>query len=65
MSRVEASHRGLWLAVIVLSGLFVAVTAGMVMRATGTNLSGSLEAGGSSFVAAVGLGLAMRRFLAD
>jgi hypothetical protein len=57
--------RGLWLAIIVLSGLFTGAVTGAVLYAAGAQLPTAIAAAGGAFFGAITLGLSMWNFLAE
>jgi len=63
MSNPDLSHRGLWLAIIVIGGLVVASVGGGVLLLAGATVPIALAAAGAGFVALVGLGMTGYRFL--
>ncbi|GHG68603.1 hypothetical protein [Streptomyces griseocarneus] len=65
MDETTASTRGVWLAVILLAGLFAAAIAFAVFRAVGADLPLSLTAGGATFLGLTSLGLTTHRFLTE
>jgi hypothetical protein len=55
--------RGLWLAVILLTGVVAAVLAGAVFWLAKSDLAAVFTASGATFIGITSLGMAMRRFL--
>jgi hypothetical protein len=61
----SVAFRGIWLAIIVLSGLFTGVVTGMVFYVAGAQLPTAIGAAGGGFVGALTLGLTVWKFLAE
>ena len=65
MRNTGAALRGLWLTVILLTGLVTAVISGAAFWLAGTGVAVALAAGGTTFLGVSSLGLTMHRFLSD
>ena len=63
MSDPDISHRGLWLAIIILGSVIAAAAGGGVLLLAGVTIPIALVAVGSGFAALVGLGMTSYRFL--
>lgn len=63
MSDPDLSHRGLWLAIIVIASLVTATAGGGVLLLAGAAVPVALTAVGAGFVALVGLGMTGYKFL--
>jgi hypothetical protein len=61
----SVAFRGIWLAIIVLSGVFTGVVTGMVFYVAGAQLPTAMGAAGGGFVGAITLGLTVWKFLAE
>lgn len=64
-NRNSVAFRGIWLAIIVLSGLFTGVVTGVVFYVIGAQLPMAIGAAGGGFVGAITLGLTVWKFLAE
>lgn len=63
MSDPGTSHRGLWLAIIILGSVIAATVGGGLLLLAGVTIPIALFAVGTGFVALVGLGMTSYRFL--
>lgn len=65
MNGNNPSHRGIWLAIILLASLGVAAVTGKLFHLAGAAGPEVMGASGAAFMGAVSLGLAAYRFITE
>lgn len=65
MTPHEQALRGLWLAVIMLTGLVAAVVSGLTLHSVGADAPAALTSAVAVFVDVVTLGMAARKFMKE
>ena len=65
MRNTATTQHGLWLAVILLTGIVAAVLGGTAFWLVGGDVAAALATGGGTFLGVTSLGMAMRKFLSD